>query len=112
MLLYFVVSKYRNYGEQLHKIENGLLVGVNTCAVSAYDARIFKRGCQEVRPPVVFGHELCGEVPKAVTLCNGKVIQSCTRTAAPPLISCLSCNTAITRDTTYVWIWDRIDPRW
>lgn len=72
----------------------------------------FLKGMSKSEATVVFGHELCGEVPKAVTLCNGKVIQSCTRTAVPPLISCLSCNTATTRDTTDVWIWDRIDPRW
>jgi threonine dehydrogenase-like Zn-dependent dehydrogenase len=66
-------------------------IRVNACAGSAYDARISRKGSQKVRPSVILGHELCGEVLETVTICNGKVIQSYTGTAVSPIISYLSC---------------------
>ena len=70
---------------QLSKTENGILIRVNACAVCGYDARVFRNGHQKVRTPVILGHDLCGEVIETVTICNGKVIQSYTRTAVSPI---------------------------
>ena len=35
---------------------------VNACAVCGYDARVFRNAHSMVSPPLILGHELCGEV--------------------------------------------------
>jgi threonine dehydrogenase-like Zn-dependent dehydrogenase len=72
--------------------------------VCGYDARVFGNGHQKVKPPVISGHELCGETLENVNTYNGKIIQSSTRVAVLPIISCLIANTAIINNTTYVLI--------
>jgi L-iditol 2-dehydrogenase len=76
---------------QLPKSKNGTLIRVSACAVCGYDARVFRNGHQKVKPPVILGHELCGEILETVNTHNGKVIQSGTRVAVSPIISCLNC---------------------
>ena len=55
-----------------------------------------------MKPPVISGPELCGETLENVNTSNGKIIQSMTRVAVLPIISCLIANTAIINNTTYV----------
>ena len=46
---------------------------VNACAVCGYDARVFRNGHSKVSPPVILGHELCGEVQETVRTRNGTI---------------------------------------
>ena len=66
------------------------LLKVNACAVCAYDARVFRNGHRKVSPPVILGHELCGQVQSDV-LGSGSTIKAGTRVAMCPLVPCLSC---------------------
>jgi L-iditol 2-dehydrogenase len=66
------------------------LLKVNACAVCAYDARVFRNGHRKVSPPVILGHELCGQVQSDV-MAEGSTIKAGTRVAMCPLVPCLSC---------------------
>lgn len=68
------------------------ILKVNACAVCGYDARVFRNGHRKVRPPVILGHELCGEIQKTVRTQDGTTISAGTRVAICPLIPCLSCH--------------------
>lgn len=90
--------------------ESGALLRVKTCAVCGYDARVFRNGHGKVRPPIVLGHELCGELvspaetitaaaPTAAGNNNSNssgnhaasAIKAGTRVALCPLVPCLAC---------------------
>lgn len=64
---------------------------VNACAVCGYDARVFRNGHRKVKPPVILGHELCGEIMETVRTGSG-VISAGSRVAVCPLIPCLGCH--------------------
>jgi L-iditol 2-dehydrogenase len=64
---------------------------VNACAVCGYDARVFKNGHRKVSPPVILGHELCGEIQNDIITQAGNVIRTGTRVAVCPLVPCLNC---------------------
>ena len=66
------------------------LLKVNACAVCAYDARVFRNGHRKVSPPVILGHELCGQIQSDV-MAEGSLIKAGTRVAMCPLVPCLSC---------------------
>jgi L-iditol 2-dehydrogenase len=63
---------------------------VNACAVCGYDVRVFRNGHRKVSPPVILGHELCGEVQSDVRV-DGITIKAGSRVAMCPLIPCLNC---------------------
>ncbi len=63
---------------------------VNACAVCGYDARVFRNGHRKVSPPVILGHELCGEIQNDVSV-QGRIIKAGARVAVCPLIPCLGC---------------------
>ena len=63
---------------------------VNACAVCGYDVRVFKNGHRKVSPPVILGHELCGEIQKDTKVEDG-VIKAGSRVALCPLVPCLQC---------------------
>jgi L-iditol 2-dehydrogenase len=70
-----------------------IMLKVNACAVCGYDARVFRNGHRKVRPPVILGHELCGEIQDDLTLhSSGMTIRAGSRVAVCPLIPCLSCS--------------------
>jgi L-iditol 2-dehydrogenase len=69
-----------------------VLLKVNACAVCGYDARVFRNGHRKVRPPVILGHELCGEIQNDITVGgDGMTIKAGSRVAVCPLIPCLHC---------------------
>ncbi|HXG07533.1 MAG TPA: alcohol dehydrogenase catalytic domain-containing protein [Nitrososphaera sp.] len=70
---------------------NHAIVKVNACAVCGYDVRVFRDGHKKVNPPVILGHELCGEILKTVRTQNGTTISAGTRVAVCPLVPCLGC---------------------
>ena len=70
---------------------------INACAVCGYDVRVFRNGHQEVTPPVILGHEICGEIEKdtmigSTTSERGKeIIKAGSRVVVSPIIPCLRC---------------------
>jgi L-iditol 2-dehydrogenase len=66
------------------------MLKVSACAVCGYDVRVFRNGHRKVSPPVVLGHELCGEIQSDVRL-DGITIKAGLRVAMCPLIPCLNC---------------------
>lgn len=73
--------------------ENGVMLKVNACAVCGYDVRVFRNGHSKVTPPIILGHELCGEIQKAITTTtsNDIIIKEGSRVAVCPVIPCLNC---------------------
>jgi L-iditol 2-dehydrogenase len=67
------------------------MLKVNACAVCGYDARVFRNGHRKVSPPVILGHELCGQVLETVRTASG-MINAGSRVAVCPLIPCLGCH--------------------
>lgn len=63
---------------------------VSACAVCGYDARVYRKGHRKVSPPVVLGHELCGEIQNDINI-HGSWIKTGSRVALCPLIPCLEC---------------------
>ena len=70
--------------------DKGVILKVNACAVCGYDARVYRNGHRKVNPPVILGHELCGELMKTVQS-NGHAIKAGSRVAVCPLVPCLGC---------------------
>jgi L-iditol 2-dehydrogenase len=66
------------------------MLKVSACAVCGYDVRVFRNGHRKVTPPVILGHELCGEIQNDVRV-DGISIKAGSRVAVCPLIPCLSC---------------------
>jgi L-iditol 2-dehydrogenase len=66
------------------------MLKVNACAVCGYDVRVFRNGHRKVSPPVILGHELCGEIQKDIRV-EGASIKGGSRVAVCPLIPCLDC---------------------
>src|SRR5215210_7410738 len=67
------------------------MLKVSACAVCGYDARVFRNGHRKVRPPVILGHELCGEIQNDIIVGDGMTINAGSRVAVCPLIPCLQC---------------------
>ena len=68
------------------------MLKVNACAVCGYDARVFRNGHRKVRPPVILGHELCGEIQNEIIAGDGfTTINAGSRVAVCPLVPCLQC---------------------
>jgi L-iditol 2-dehydrogenase len=69
------------------------MLKVSACAVCGYDARVFRNGHRKVRPPVILGHELCGEIQNEIVAGDGEgtTIKAGSRVAVCPLIPCLKC---------------------
>jgi L-iditol 2-dehydrogenase len=64
---------------------------VRACAVCGYDARVFRNGHRKVDPPVILGHELCGELQNDIKAEEGMALSAGSRVAVCPLIPCLNC---------------------
>ncbi len=73
------------------KNEKGVILKVNSCAVCGYDARVFRNGHSKVLPPVILGHEICGEVIKNTADIHQNTLRSGTRVVVSPLVPCLDC---------------------
>ena len=69
-----------------------VMLKVSACAVCGYDARVFRNGHRKVHPPVILGHELCGEIQNDIIAGDGMtIINAGSRVAICPLIPCLQC---------------------
>ena len=68
-----------------------VMLKVSACAVCGYDARVFRNGHRKVHPPVILGHELCGEIQNDIIARDGMTIKAGSRVAICPLIPCLNC---------------------
>jgi L-iditol 2-dehydrogenase len=66
------------------------MLKVRACAVCGYDVRVFRNGHRKVSPPVILGHEVCGEIQSDVRV-DGITIKAGSRVAVCPLIPCLNC---------------------
>src|SRR5919112_3520376 len=86
--------------------KGGVMLKVNACAVCGYDVRVFRNGHSKVTPPIILGHELCGEILKSTTpitttitttanttttTSNDIIIKEGSRVAVCPVIPCLNC---------------------
>src|ERR671920_356201 len=73
--------------------KGGVMLKVNACAVCGYDVRVFRNGHSKVTPPIILGHELCGEIIKAITTTTSSdiIIKEGSRVAVCPVIPCLNC---------------------
>lgn len=69
---------------------------VNACSVCAYDAHVFRNGHSKVTPPIILGHEICGQTVEDTTIHDHQgsstEIRSGTRVAISPIIPCLKCH--------------------
>jgi L-iditol 2-dehydrogenase len=68
-----------------------VMLKVSACAVCGYDARVFRNGHRKVSPPVILGHELCGEIQNDIMSGDGMTMNTGSRVAVCPLIPCLQC---------------------
>jgi L-iditol 2-dehydrogenase len=76
----------------------GVILRVNACAVCGYDVRVFRNGHPKVTPPIILGHEICGEILETIFVSEQigntiktSTIESGTRVAVCPIIPCLRC---------------------
>jgi L-iditol 2-dehydrogenase len=67
------------------------MLKVTACAVCGYDVRVFRNGHRKVRPPIILGHELCGEIQNDIKVRDDMTISAGSRVAVCPLIPCLHC---------------------
>ncbi len=77
--------------KQVPAAEGSAVLRVKACAVCGYDARVYRNGHSKVRPPIILGHELCGEVIQDVKS-GDKEISGGSRVAVCPVVPCLSCH--------------------
>jgi L-iditol 2-dehydrogenase len=87
-----IINK-KNYLKSIDDKER-IILKLRACAVCGYDVRIFRNGHLKVTPPVILGHEICGEIrDDIVSLAHGKEVflKSGTRVAVSPIIPCLNC---------------------
>lgn len=77
--------------EKVEVANSQAMLKVNACAVCGYDARVYRTGHRKVSPPVILGHELCGEILQDVPARSG-TIRAGSRVALCPLIPCLNCH--------------------
>lgn len=71
--------------------ERTILLKVNFCAVCGYDARVFRNGHRKVKPSIILGHEICGEVIQNNTSFSNGSIKIGSRVVVSPLVPCLRC---------------------
>ena len=82
--------------------KGSIMLKVNACAVCGYDVRVFRNGHSKVTPPIILGHEFCGEILKVATPINVSttatttsndniIIKEGSRVAVCPVIPCLNC---------------------
>jgi L-iditol 2-dehydrogenase len=76
----------------------GVSLKVNACAVCGYDVRVFRHGHRKVNPPVILGHEICGEIDQDITIRSisskkgEETLKAGSRVVISPVIPCLKCN--------------------
>lgn len=74
--------------------ENEVVLKVNSCGICGYDVGVFRNGHPKVTPPVILGHEICGEILETIITTNdsgSKAIKKGTRVVVSPIVPCLNC---------------------
>ena len=82
--------------------EKGAQLRVKACAVCGYDVRVYRNGHQKVSPPIILGHEICGQTDRDLVVSTSgyegeekgstsTTIKSGSRVAVCPIIPCLNC---------------------
>ena len=76
--------------------QKGVKLKLKACAVCGYDVRVYRNGHSKVTPPIILGHEFCGEVLEDITSTttitnNNGIIKEGSRVAVSPVIPCLNC---------------------
>jgi L-iditol 2-dehydrogenase len=89
------------YPSAVNKLERGVLLRMNACAVCGYDVNVYRNGHNKVRAPVVLGHEICGELaetpsipisnPSAEEDVHRIALDEGTRAVLSPIVPCLDC---------------------
>jgi L-iditol 2-dehydrogenase len=85
-----------------YNYEKGAQLRVKACAVCGYDVRVYRNGHKKVTPPVVLGHEICGQTDRDLVVSTpgyegeekgstSTTIKSGSRVAVCPIIPCLNC---------------------
>ena len=87
---------YNNPTDNKSDTSSGVVLKVNACSVCAYDVRVFRNGHTKVTPPIILGHEICGETIEDIMRIGttSKIetkIRSGTRVVITPTIPCLNC---------------------
>jgi L-iditol 2-dehydrogenase len=77
--------------QQVPVTHRHVMLKVSACAVCGYDARVFRNGHRKVQPPVILGHELCGEIQTDIRVNDSITMNAGSRVAVCPLIPCLQC---------------------
>ncbi len=72
--------------KQIPKNDSTILLKVRSCTVCGYDVRVFRNGHKKVNPPIILGHEICGE-----TLSDLPAMKSGTRVAVYSILPCFVC---------------------
>ena len=75
-----------------------VMLKVRACAVCGYDARVFRNGHRKVQPPVILGHELCGQIQNDIRANDGATVYAGSRVAVCPLVPCLHCKYCLIGD--------------
>jgi L-iditol 2-dehydrogenase len=75
---------------------SGISLRVNACAICGYDVRVFRNGHPKVIPPIILGHEICGEIMEDIPIGSTsskstETIKAGSRVAISPIIPCLKC---------------------
>jgi L-iditol 2-dehydrogenase len=92
-----IVSEEVDWNYHFQATEEAILLKVNACAVCGYDVRVVRNGHQKVTPPVILGHEICGEIEEDVMIGSTsperstETIKAGSRVAISPIIPCLEC---------------------
>ena len=76
--------------------QKGVKLKLKACAVCGYDVRVYRNGHSKVTPPIILGHEFCGEILEDITCTttttnNNGIIKEGSRVAVSPVIPCLNC---------------------
>jgi L-iditol 2-dehydrogenase len=84
-----------------HDQRRGVLLRMNACAVCGYDVNVYRNGHVKVRPPVVLGHEICGELVESPSISMSHSypddnvykldLVEGTRVVLSPVVPCLNC---------------------
>jgi L-iditol 2-dehydrogenase len=98
--------KFPSYSYYYRKENNKeIVLKVNACGVCAYDSRMYRGGHPKVIPPIILGHEVCGEFNKTITTTNipnmntiigssnsnSNSSNSSARVVVSPAVPCLNC---------------------
>lgn len=88
VVLYEKEKQIRLAEQDIPEIKNGeVLINVKACGICATDIKTYLRGHPLIKPPVVLGHEVSGEVAES----KSDYFQAGQRVAVAPYVPCGKC---------------------